>query len=87
MDLQELGTALDVANASLDKIFDEVAAFKLSAAAASEALQNAITALEAELANAGTLTPEMEAKVLDVVNTASAIDQQIEDLPSPPPAA
>jgi len=81
--LQDLEAGLDAANTKLDKVLAEVTAYKANAGATIAALQSAVTALELELATAGTIPDTVAAKLAAVNEKAASLDALIDDLPAP----
>ena len=83
MNQAELETALVGVKATLEKVGTEIDAFKASAASDTAALQSAIAALEAELANAGGTSPATTALVAEITALSASLDTKIDDLPAP----
>jgi len=83
MNQAELETALTGVKATLVKVGTEIDAFKASAASDTAALQSAIAALEAELANAGGTSPGATALVNEITALSKSLDGKIDDLPAP----
>ena len=87
MNQAELEVALVEVNTSLVKVGAEIDAFKTSAAQDTVMLQAAITALEAELAAGGPVTPAVESLVSELRALSVALDFKIDDLPAALPSA
>jgi chromosome segregation ATPase len=78
---QELTDTLNAVVAQQTKTVGEIAAVQASVSA----LQETIAALEDQLANAGTLSPELIAAVAAVKAKAQEVDDKIPDAPAPVP--